>query len=476
MGAPTQLSIAGGQDKYLHFKANAGFFDSQHISYEDFAIESVELVSQGAMNFNRRSKFKFMNVAELVCGGYIEVVLPEITAPASATATDVNDVNYIAWVHSIGIYIFQEIEFVVNNVKVDIHYPQFLDMWSRLTVSEDKKRGWNDMIGEVNLITTFGHNGSVYPNQFDKEVPQNMAITKPQTKIMLPLQFWFCKDYSQALPVGLLLFSDIYINVQFEAASNLYMRYHTDDSAGGIFLIDQFAPGSPTDITSPSIVEAKLYMDYVFLEDEARERLASKAIFYVINQVKTNGSVPVTGSTINYKLPFVMPVIELIFGIQEDAAVAAGVKRYDWWDRYRGNNHGINTAIPASGLYAQQLPDSPITNATLKIMASDRFTVRDWLYWGRYQPYLHHTRIPTTRGIFLFSFALYPEEHLASGAINLSHADNNYLNITFNQAIGKDTTTGACGIGNVTGLMHIYARNHNYIYMDGGYLTLLYNV
>jgi len=473
MGAPTQLSISGGQDKYLHFNAKSGFFDSQHVVYEDFAVESIELVSQGAMNFNRKSKFKLMNVAEMVCGAYIEVVLPELVAPTSA---DPDIAHYVAWVHSIGIYLFKSLEFVVNNATIDIHYPQYLDMWSRLTVSKDKREGFNDMIGEMNIHTRFHHNLVVYSQQVDRSCPQYMSATKPQFKVMLPLQFWFCKSYSQALPVGLLLFSDIYINVEFEAVDKLYMKYEHDVSVGGD---GDYAISTWTFSGAPSLVDATIYVDYVFLNDAARERLSKKSIFYVITQVKTNGSVPISGSSLNYKLPFVMPVTELLFGIQEDAAIAGGVKRYDWWDRYKGNVSGINDnlADPAS-YFVCNLPDAPLNEATLKIMAKDRFSTRDWMYWNRYQPFRHHTKIPTTRGVYSYAFALFPEEEMASGAINLSHSDNNYLNLTFNQGIGKDGTTTGCGIGStdVTGLLHIYAKNHNYIFMDGGYLTLLFNV
>lgn len=473
-GGSVQLTLSGGQDKYLHFSATSGFFDSQHISYEDFAIESIAVDSQGNMNFGRTARYKFTGAAELAAGAYLETILPELIAPTSTVDLEYN----IAWVHCVGLYLFQGIEFSINNTRVDIHYPQFLDLWARLTIPNSKRAGYNDMIGEINFNTRFAHNHQVHPNQVDAESLQHYAATKPQTKVILPLRFWWCEDYSQALPVGLLLFSDIYVNVQYEEASKLYLIYATQLTG-------------PTDdiavvnlpITRPSIVEAKLYVDYVYLSEFSRERLANKAIFYVIKQVRTPGPVPVSAPSVNYRLPFVMPVTTLIYGVQEDGAIADDVRRYDWWDRYKGNHNYLvddaGTAAPIDETtFPTQLPDSPVDVGTLKILSTERFTPRDWMYWNRYVPFKSNTRTPDSRGVFCYHFALYPEQHLASGAINLSHSDNNFLYLTFNRSAAKDGFTTDCGIGSpgVSGTLYIYAINHNYVYMDGGYITVLYNV
>jgi hypothetical protein len=460
-GGATQLSISGGQDKYLHYMAVSGFFDAQHYSYEDFAIESIEVTSSGQVDFARTARFKLMNSAELISGAYIEVTMPEITA-----TTDAGGVYYkVAWVHSLGIYLFEEIEFIVNSTRVDVHYPEYLDMWTRLCVPESKRKGFNDMIGETNVHRRIGFNHVIYEDQVDSKAPQIIGDTKPEFKMAVPLRFWFCESYSQALPIGILLFSEVYIDVKFNTFANLYIQYENDTS-------NDFDAGttsvSTSTITKPTLADAKLYVDYVFLNQRARNRIASKSLFYVINQVKTNGAVTVSGSTYSYRLPFVMPVSELLFGVRETDATTD--KQYHIWDRYTDNKGSIT-----DDTIKFNLPDTVVSTAELKLLNDKRFEVRDYLYWSRYQQLRHHTSIPETRGIWSFSFSLWPEKSSASGAANFSSSDNNYLNLVFNQSAGINGGTSGIGVGGKTGALYVFAKNYNYVFIDGGYFTLLYN-
>jgi hypothetical protein len=468
-GGAVQLTLTGVQNLYLNVGAKTGFFDSQHITYEDFAMESIAVDAMGNMDFGKGCKFKFTGAAELAAGAYIETTLPDLTAPPEAAE---NATYYIAWCHSVGIYLFKSIEFNVNNTRVDVHYPQYIDLMGRLTIGADKREGYNDMIGELNIHTRFSHNGTVHTGQVDPDAPQKMAAYKPRTTVYMPLKFWWCNDYSQSLPVGLLLFSDIYVSVEYQEANKLYLIYEEDISApGGDIVVNT----SLSPVTKPSIVDSKLYVDYVYMSNASRDRISNQASFYLIKQVRGSSSVPISSGTLNHRLSFVMPVTTLIYGVQEDGAVADDVKRYDWWDRYHGNHNELNEVTPVQS----QLPDSPIATATLKILGTERFSPRGWMYWSRITSWRPNTVTPSTRGVFVYHFSLHPEEHLGSGAINLSRSDNNYLYLETNRSAAKiSTVTTPCGIGStgITGQIYIYAENYNYLYVDGGYISVLYNV
>jgi hypothetical protein len=426
-GGGSQLTLVGVQDKYLHYKADHSFFESSHVTYENFAIESMEITGNGTANFGRTVDFTIPANSELIAGAAMEVTLPALTAPA---------LNTVAWMHSIGFYCMTKAEFKAQAQTLDTQYAEYMDMWSRLTVPASKRAGYNDLIGEINLCTTFTDGANVNPNQVPGDALQSLAATKAETKFLVPFQFWWCDDYTQAIPIGILLYSTLRIRVYFRAVASCYIV------SGGALA------------TTPSLVEVKLYIDYVFLDDFARNRLAQEASFYVITQVQHDGSTAVSDSTYNYKIPYVMPVLHLMWGVREDGATAANVRRFDWWDRFAGN--------------ATNLPDRSMTQARLRINAQDRLDARDELYFTRYVPYKHHTTIPTSKGIWMYSFALQPENSDASGAANLSRSENNNLNLTFN-------TAGGNGIGNVNGELFVFARNYNYIYIEAGFLTQLYN-
>ena len=434
-GGATQLSLRGSQDKYLHFDADHSFFQPVHIPYEDFALETMEITAQGQVAFDRQATYTILSNAELITGASLEIILPALPTPAGGGVGE----NIVAWCHSIGIYILERLEFKAQSQILDPRYPQFMDAWARLSVPDCQREGFNDLIGELNLTTRFVAGTTVNSHQVDPTAPQVLAATKPQVRLMVPLDFWWCQSWSQALPIGILLYTNIQLTVKFRAAAQCYIT-----GGAGALLAAQ-----------PSLVDAKLLVDYVYLDEAARNRIARQAQFYVFKQIQHHGGFAVNQSTANYKLPFVMPVCELLWMVQEDDAVVNNVRRFDWYDRYNGNT-------------ATYYPDAPITQVTLKINSQDRLQPRDGLYHNRYQPFKHHTCIPSSRGIYMYSFALKPEHASAEGALNISRSENNYLNLTFNQ-------DGGDGIGNHAGLLYVFAVNYNYIYIENGYLTMLYN-
>lgn len=446
-GGGSQISLQGSQDKFLHHRAYHSFFTSTHTTYENFAIESMEVGAQGQINFGRTAKFNIDGQAELMCGGAVEITLPAITPNAT---------DDVAWIHSIGIYIMKRVEFRAQAQILDTHYSEFMDIHQRFCIPASHREGYNDLIGEINMVNRFTDGSTASIGQFSNNAPQVLSSTsKPQTVLLVPLQFWWCTDYRHALPIGILLYTKLNIEIEFRQATDCYIQ-----TSGNNLTV------------APTLVNARLFIDYVFLDDAARNRLARDVHFYVFKQVQSASGpsgISVSQGTYNYQLPFVLPVLELMFAVREQAAIAQGVKRYDWFDRWAGNNGVLGTP--------RNMPDEPISQVELKINSQRRLLARGFLYHTRYQSLKHHTATPSSRGFYIFSFALYPEDGEASGAANFSRSDNNYLNFTFNNTNGYgiggvDATAGNSAIN---GDLYVFAINYNYIYIEAGFLTMLYN-
>lgn len=428
-GGSSQLSLQGSQDKFLNYMAQSSFFVSYHTTYENFAIEPIAITPQGRMDFGQKTQFNIGAYADMICGAAIELTLPALTAPTG---------HDIAWCHSIGIYAYAYIEFKAQAQILDVHHAQFIDLYSRLMISASQREGFNDMIGEINLITRFVDGHTVVPNTYRNDAPQVLQNSKPQIKVLLPLFFWWCLDYSMALPIGILLYTNLRIDVQMRPVDELYI----------------LSAGAPALATRPSIVDARLWIDYVYLDEPARIRLAKNVAFYVFKQVQHPNHISVNTPTFTYKMPFMMPVAELIFAVQEDDATAPNVRRWDWWDRYNGNPNN--------------LPDEPFSQVEIKLNGQKRLEARDYLYYSRYEPFKHHTSIPSSRGIGIYSFSLFPEQSDANGAANFSRTDHKYIDFRFNQEGGN-------GIGAHSGKLYIFAISYNYLHIENGFLTLLYN-
>ena len=104
--------------------------------------------------------------------------------------------------------------------------------------------------------------------------------------------------------------------------------------------------------------------------------------------------------------------------------------------------------------------------AKLLLNGHDRFSERKGTYFNLVQPYQHHTNIPDSPGINVYSFALKPEEHQPSGTCNMSRIDNATLLLTVHPDIAS---------ANLTKKLRVYAVNYNVLRIMSGMGGLAYS-
>ncbi len=167
-GAYSQIGLKGPHQEFLIHDAKIGHFDPIHVCMEDFAIQSTKTGNQNA-NFGGTASFAFSSGGDAISGGYLEAILPEITALDTVFDTGVPQTSYhVAWCHSIGIYLYKYIDFVVNGKSFSKLTPQYIDMISRMDVTASQRKGYNDMIGEMNIHTKFANHSEIIANQYDE--------------------------------------------------------------------------------------------------------------------------------------------------------------------------------------------------------------------------------------------------------------------------------------------------------------------
>jgi hypothetical protein len=162
--------------------------------------------------------------------------------------------------------------------------------------------------------------------------------------------------------------------------------------------------------TSPVAADslnASLYVDYIYLDTDERRQFAQVQHEYLIEQLQFTGAESVSATSFKSKLALNHPCKEIIWVCQLDSAVDAN----DWSDYSDGS--GGDTVV----------------DAKLQLNGQDRFSTRAGSYFNLVQPYQHHTRIPAV-GIYVYSFALNPEQHQPSGTVNMSRIDNATLQLT----------------------------------------------
>ena len=191
-----------------------------------------------------------------------------------------------------------------------------------------------------------------------------------------------------------------------------------------------------------------VWADYIFLDTAERTRFAQLPHEYLIEQLQFTGS-----------------------------------EKFIAWV-LRGNTHGLYTAIPTADVaniktYNESL--APLLNAKLQLNGQDRFTVRNGSYFNQVQPY-QTIGSNTPAGIYLYSFALKPDEHQPSGTCNFSRIDNATLSLTY-----KTANLAVGDVGNLQGegfiytnaqrltQLNIYAKNYNVLRVMSGMAGLAYS-
>ena len=271
------------------------------------------------------------------------------------------------WNSNVGHNLIEEVELEIGGQRIDRHYGEWLDIWSELSTPEAKK--------------------GRFDSEMIRRVSDDAHCTGEASTLYVPLQFFFNRNHGLALPLIALQYHEVKINFTFAKLADL-CHYG----------------GTGATPTLPSVTEPpmSLYIDYVYLDTDERKRFAQSQHELLIEQLQFTGDeTPMTNGS--YRLNFNHPVKELVWVVTQPKD----------GDKFNYDKAGI---------------DDVVTSANLQLNGHDRFDERKGSYFRLVQPFQHHTRIPE-KNIYVYSFAVKPEEHQPSGTCNFSRIDNATLKL-----------------------------------------------
>ena len=125
---------------------------------------------------------------------------------------------------------------------------------------------------------------------------------------------------------------------------------------------------------------------------------------------------------------------------------------------------------------------APINDVKLQLNGHDRFATRKGSYFNLVQPYQTVKSYPQA-GVYMYSFALKPQEHQPSGTCNFSRIDNATLNLSFKKATTAIlanvaqvvTETATCLAATSLNAIKIFAVNYNVLRIMSGMGGLAYS-
>jgi hypothetical protein len=481
-----QIVAYGAQDIYITSNPNITFFKAVFRRYTNFAMESIEQTFNGIAQFGGTVSTIISRTGDLVNGVYLQTTLPNIRELTGATSG-----SETRWIDDIGHHLIDYVDISIGGQRIDRHYGDWLEIWAQLTVPAGKMRGYREMIGmdpldPLNQLT--GLQGNVVGSDAYRYNMTGTAenYTIPGRTIYVPLQFWFCRNIGLALPLISLQYHEVKITVKFKTLSQC--------------VINSANLASPVNMGATSI-----WVDYIYLDTDERRRFALVAHEYLIEQLQFTGAdvgsnIATIASNKKLQLQFNHPIKELIWVVQYDLALD---QRLNQWSNYTtaragpGNTpddmgadfldatdlinfypieetltategYGASSGGSSSNTMSDQIASqplhgkNPVVSAKLELNGHDRFSARPGTYFNWVQCMKHHTNIPASSGINVYSFALKPEDHHPSGTCNFSRIDNVTLSLTL--IAGNNTDWGP----DFSYQVRVYATNYNILRIMSG--------
>ena len=421
-GGLLQLVAYGAQDTYLSGNPQITFFKLAYRRHTNFAIESIQQTFSGTADFGRRVTCQISRNGDLINRVYLQTTLPELPSLLDSG----NVVSIYKWTRRAGLALIKSVELEIGGQSIDKQYGDWMFIWNELTIPSGKRDGFNKMIGYA-----------VPPDNINAT-----TRTIPETTLYIPLEFWFCRNPGLAIPLIALQYHEVKIHMEFRSLSEMN-REGSDPIVG------------------KHLGRTSLWVDYVFLDTDERRRFAQTSHEYLIEQLQFTGAeTSVLGvQTMSSKLNFNHPVKEIVWVAQYGDLIAD-----NQWFNY------TNTT---------QLFSTDATNicksATLQLNGHDRFVERSGEYFNLVQPYQHHTNVPSSVGISVYSFALRPEEAQPSGSLNFSRIDSAVLKLGLDVFGVVDDDTNTAGTTPRTINLRVYAVNYNILRIMSGLGGLAYS-
>ena len=217
-------------------------------------------------------------------------------------------------------------------------------------------------------------------------------------------------------------------------------------------------------------LEATLWCDYVYLDQDERKKFAAQPHEYLIEQLQFTGDENVTIASTSkaqqIRLSFNHPCKLLAWVIADPTKHG----------RFTGGFTG-----------ATQEALAPLQTAKLMLNGHDRADTRVGAVYNKVVPYQANKALPDA-GIYFMSFALSPCQHAPSGSLNLSRIDAAVLALQFKAASAAGNTTVTSNIANVTApetttiadatslsALRVFALNYNVLRIMSGMGGLAYS-
>jgi hypothetical protein len=412
--------------KHLNMKSTYDFIDLYYIT------DIIELQKQ----INKLINFDFANSA--IDTGFKYPIIydndiiiyddPNIKRNNLSLETEILNMIYydtikpkFAWAKELGHRIMDYISIEIGGMEIERYTPELTHMHYGLHKIADQERGYNIMIGNTPLIYNYSN------------------LDKNKISLIIPLNFWFCKEPGLVLPLISLIHTDIDIKMRL---AELYKILYVEENA----IIKR--------IPKPT---CSILAQYIYVDDLERVNIVKRKAEYLIPRYIHNDEFLLSASTItnqtnnvvtiaenntkifSYSLNLYDPIKYLIWCVKIHKMDRNDVLNWNTFGYYNTNNNNeiifdANNNINRYDLTNNMLINQIFKQIKIQFNGKDRVAYRDEIFFNHVVPYSRKTG-SLQDGEYMYSFSLYPLDNQPSGSANFSLFEECALEFELDDAI-----------------------------------------
>jgi hypothetical protein len=326
---------------------------------------------------------------------WLRIVLPIINIPDTSG-------NYaLSWTPNIGHNILRIAQITFNDLVAAQFDNFFLDFWSAFTTPAGKIVGYNNMIGNVPVLTSPQTSGSL-----------------PEYVVNVPLPFFYARDSGVALPTAALPYNDMRIQFRFRDLQDLLVAWTNavDVSnvpqgswtpvTGGVGSLPEYA----IILRGNYLLRADVWANYAIVSNDERKRMACAPRDILIEQVQVSPTSNFNiSSTNSFDIRFSHAIKVLFFGARNKTTTGLWSNYSTAQPAYYYTDTSANPYLP-SNLPAPPVPLTtsldPIETTSLIYENTARLSQMGSDYYSLVEPYYAAPTIPTEVGLHVYSYSL----------------------------------------------------------------------
>jgi hypothetical protein len=355
--------------------------------------------ASGIADFGNTWSVNISRAGDYMLQNWLRVTLPEVKQDNGDTSDDTNGASALLpgevfrWTRNLMHNLVKEACIKFNDLVEARFDSEHLDFLTAFTVPQSKRNGYNNMIGNLNVLTNPVATAA-----------GRMNLNLPPLTLNLPLPFPHTRDSGVALPTAALPYNEMRMEFEFRPWQELLIK-DTYDGAGEL---SASAPATQADVNKISgagssvnlgLKDVQVWANYAIVSNEERKLMGKAPRDILIEQVQTDSSRDVRDDNVKRDIRFSHAVKTLFFGIKNVT------------NRAEHSNYTCSgpSGTVAAGLdFSPIMGTDPIEHTSVRYENTVRLSEMGSDYFSLVQPYYQcaDVAIPEDTGYHMYSYSL----------------------------------------------------------------------